>query len=243
MSKNLLISFIAVIGLISCGKQGIKTRSYYFPYASFTNQKIYKYVDAADSSKVLYWHFQTEVKNGDTLFSTGIYNSKFVLTSVFLNTITEDGVLLREMYINVSDSNILQKCEVKSGAVFEWNAKEKVPLFLSYSISNKDKTVSEDILTDRTFERKKEAVTFQGKEYQCLVVREKTLINHVNANTTKTDEQERNSFFAEGLGLIKFETYNSDVTSNVFNLQKILSLDEWKKLMPQPTDSLQSSSK
>jgi hypothetical protein len=235
--KRILVIFIILLSITSCGKKGINTRGYYFPYANFIESTTYKYIDSKDSSKVMYWNFNSIVQNGDTVFTTGIYNKEFVLVSVFVNRVWDEGVELNEMYVNTGETDTLYKCEVKSGEVFNWRVDPKVSLFVSYAISSKNKIQTEEVVSERIFDPKKEMASYNGKEYECLVVREKTLINHVMETTTKTEEQERNSFFAQGIGLIQFETFNADATSNVFKLEKILNKAEWEKIQPIASDT------
>ncbi len=227
--------------MLSCGRKKIATRNYYFPYATFFESTTYKYVDSKDSSKVLYWNFNTTVENSDTVFSTGIYNKELVLVSIFANKIGKEEVELSAMYVNLGRSDTLYKCEVKSGEVFNWKVDPKIALFVSYAISNKDKTQSEEVVTERSFEEKKEIASYGGKDYECLVVKEKTLINHIVETRTKTEEQERNSFFASGIGLIQFETFNADGSNVMFILNNILTKKEWELMIQENMQSLESS--
>lgn len=241
--KKVLMLLLTVAGILSCGKKEINIKAYYFPYTNFATSSTYKYVDASDSSKVVYWNFTSTIKNGDTLLFTTIYNKELMVTAAFVNQILEEGVELREMFVNTGDSNSLSKCEVRSSEVFNWKLKPKTSIFVSYAISNNTNTQTEEVVTERIFEPKKEIAKYAGKDYQCLVVREKTLINHIQETRTKTEEQERNCYFAPGIGLIQFETYNADATSNIFKLANIISDDEWKKMLSVPTDSTTTSIK
>lgn len=222
---------MAVIGIMSCGKKEIYIKAYYFPYTQFANSSTYKYVDTNDSSKVFYWNFSSTIKNADTIFATMVYNKQLVLNSVFINYINQDGVELREMYVNTSDSIKLRQCEIKSGQVFSWKLKPKESLFVSYSIVDSITGQTEEIVSERLFQPQQESATYLGKGYNCLIVQEKTLINHIVETRTKTEEQERKSYFAPGIGLIRFETLYIDGTTSIFSLQKVLTKKEWEELV------------
>ncbi len=235
--KKYVFLFIIVAGFITCGKKEVSLKKYYFPYASFTDPQIYQYTDSKDSNLVMYWHFKTETKNGDTILTTSFYDQNYTLTNVFYNKITNDGARLAKMYINLGDSSNMYPCEIKKDEVFNWNIKPEQTIFVSFNMYSPDSSQSQEIVTERSFENNRVPLNYNGKTYQCLLVKEQTLINHITVNRTKTEEQERSSYFAEGIGLIQLETFHANGSSNVFTLKKILSEVEWKGLQPIALDS------
>jgi hypothetical protein len=224
-------------GLIACGKKEASIKQYYFPYATFTEPKVYQYADSKDSNLVMYWHFKTDIENSDTILTTSFYDQNYTLTNVFINKITNEGARLIKMYINMGDSSKMYPCEVKKDEVYNWSIKPKQTIFVSYNLYSPDSTQSKEIVTERSFENNRVPLNFNGKQYQCLLVKEQTIINHITVNRTKTEEQERSSYFAEGIGLIQLETFHANGSSNVFILQKILTKGEWKGIQPMAVDS------
>jgi hypothetical protein len=225
--KKLLIILLVAIGLISCGKRHIDTHAFYFPYATFIEPKIYQYQTEADSNEQMYWYLKTEAKNTDTTFVATIYNSNFKITSVYFNSITEQGAYLKQMFINLDDSASIHQCTIKENTSYLWKVKPKQSFFLSFSMSNPAGSESEEVITERIFEETKEKINFQGKDYPCIIIQEKSNFNHVRTNRTSTEEQERYSYFAEGIGLVRFETFNANGNNTVQHLKKIMTEQEW----------------
>jgi hypothetical protein len=230
---------VCILGLVlvACQKQTASVKKYYFPYASFMQPQIYQYADGRDTSLTMYWHFKTEVSKTDTLLTTSFYNSRFQLTHIFKNKINPEGCNLIQMLVINQDSAQLHQSEVKKNEVFAWKPKPKQSLFLSYRINHADPSVFEEIVTERKYMDKTEFVNFNGKEYECILVKDQTLINYITTNRTQTEEQERSSYFAEGLGLIKMETFNAKGANSLLVLKKIYTEAEWNQLRMPAADS------
>ena len=224
--------FLLILLLVACGKKETSIKKYYFPYAELTTPQVYKYTDKKNPGSVMYWYFKTDVKKGDTLLTTCIYDQHFNLTSVFLNDITPTGSSLKQMFVGLGDSLSMYQCMVKQRDAFNWIIKPGQKLYVAFGMQNEQNTESKEVITERSFEPKKELLNFNGKEYECILVKENTSINQVKTNRTVTEEQQRNSYYAEGIGLLQFETFNINGTSNIFALEKILTEAEWKQVNP-----------
>jgi hypothetical protein len=241
--KKYIFWLIAPLIFFTCGNKEVSIKKYYFPYTEFFTAKVYKYTDSKDSNQVMYCYFKTDIKKGDTLLTTCFYNTTFKLTNVFLNGITENGSIVQQVYVSLGDTLKMFQCTVDKNDAFSWKIKPKQTLFVSFKMGGAEKEESQEIVTERSFEEKKEKITFNGKEYECLLVKESTLFNRIVTNRTITQEQQRNSYYGEGVGLLQFETFNANGTSNLFTLKKILDENEWEKLLPSTPDSSGTASK
>lgn len=239
--KKTTVLFLLLAGLIACGKKDMPIKKYYFPYANFIQPKVYQYEERKDTNAIMYWQFTTTVEGADTVLTTYIYNSKFKLSNIYQNIISAEGCTLTEMLVNMparldssggGDSTAMVKYAVKENEVFQWKVKPNQKLALAVAISNQDGSESEEVVTERSFEPKKEVKKFNGKEYECILAKDVTMFNHIRTNRTIGEEQQRNSYFAEGIGLIEFETFNHTGTSTYFTLKKIMTDEEWKKMLP-----------
>lgn len=236
MKKYTLLLFI-IVGLISCGNKKISIKKYYFPYSSFIKPQIYQYTDRKDTSSTMYWYFKTVVEKSDTLLTTYIFDSNFRLENIYQNTITSEGCVLKEMFINLDDSTIMTQCLVEENEVFRWKIKPTEKLMVSFDISNASGDKLENVITERSFEPKIELINFNEKKHECLVVKDFILLNHIKTNRTASEEQHRTSFFAKGIGLIEFETFYANGSSTYFTLKKIMPEEEWRKLTTGTPDS------
>jgi hypothetical protein len=235
--KKYIVFLLFASCLMACGKKEVSVKKYYFPYASFTESKVYKYTEAKDPNAVLYWRLNTTPNNMDTLLVIEVFNAQLQLTTAFLTRITETGAQLKQMLINPGDTANTYRCTIKQNEAFNWQIKPKQKLFVSFTVANQTTNESDEVVIERSFEDKKAPVNFNGKEYTCLVMKEASLINHVQPNRTITEEQERTSYFAEGIGLIQFETFNFDGSSTRYMLEKIMTEAEWKSFSATPDSS------
>jgi hypothetical protein len=168
--------------------------------------------------------------------TTAIYDQDLKLSVVYHNNITDEGSRLQKMLVNVSDSNTLLKAEVKQAESFNWFLKPKTPWYLSFSIKI-DEVESQEIVSERNVEPEKVQLTFNGETYECLVIKESTMINLVSNNRTRSEEQQRTSYFAKGVGLVQYETFYANGTSELFKLSEIIIDKNKDMLVPVKKDS------
>ena len=216
----------------------MSVKKYYFPYQNFVQPKVYQYSDQKDTNVTMYWHFKTTVKGIDTVLTTYIYNSKMQLTNIYESNLSANGCILKRMLVSRGDTSAVLEYTVKENEVFLWKIKSDQKLFLSFSVSNQDGSESEGCTTERSFGTKKEIKKFNGNEYECMVVKDVIMLNHIRNNINANEEQQRTSFFAKGIGLLEFETFNSNGTSTYFTLKKIMTEEEWRKVILSTTDSI-----
>jgi len=236
--KRAWIYLLIVFVVISCGNKKNNLKSYYFPYAEFTTAKVYKYVNVKDTNEIMYWRLETGAQNGDTVMSIGIYNTNLTLKSVFHNKITNEGAQLQSMLINTGDSIMPVNCEIKDNESFNWEYTKNAPWFLSFSFINPDKISSQDIVSERNVEQEKQKIVVNNQSYECIVVKESTIFNEISNNRTRSEEQQRTSYFAYGVGLVKFETFNANGSSEIFELKEIIIDKDKKAVTPVKNDSL-----
>lgn len=223
--------------ILSCGNKKPSLKPYYFPYADFFTAKVYKYVNAKDTADFQYWRFETGAKDGDTVMTTGIYNSNLRLLTAYHNKITDEGSRLQLMFVSLGDSTSLYQCEVKRNESFSWKVDPKVPIVLSFGMKSMDGLESREIISERTFEAKKEILNFKGENYECILVKESTMFNFATGNKTRSEEQQRTSYFAKGVGLIQYETFYADGKSELFKLDAIIVDKDKKMFLPELKDS------
>jgi hypothetical protein len=237
--KKAIFLLLSMGVLLSCGNKKPFVKPYYFPYTDFFTPKVYKYVNAKDTSQVQYWRFETGAKNGDTMLTTGIYDSHLRLLTVYHNKITDEGSRLQLMFINPGDSNTLFPCEVKQNESFNWEVKPATPIFLSFSMKNATGQ-STEIVSERNFQPKKETLSFKNETYECVVVKESTMINRISNNRTRSEEQQRTSYFAKGVGLIQYETFYANGKNELFSLDEIIVDKDKDMFVPEVKDSTSS---
>ncbi len=231
--------FLSILFILtSCGGNKSPLKSYYFPYADFVTPKVYKYVHVKDTTKKMYWRLETGAMNSDTVMSISIYNESLTPVSVFHNKITEDGAQLQSILINTGDDIMLVNAEIKKTESFNWSYQENVPWIVAYNFKNPDGISSQEIFSERNIEKNKQQLVIGGQTYDCIVIKESTLFNEVSNNRTRSEEQQRTSFFAQGVGLVKYETFFANGTSDVFELKEIIIDEDKNTITPVTKDTV-----
>ena len=121
--NRLLIALLIIVFFTACGKKVSSIKKYYFQYANFIKPQAYKYEEKKDNNVVMYWLFKTNIDKGDTLLTTYIFDANFKPQNIYLNNISNEGSILKEMFINKGDSIVMTKCQVNENEVYKWKMK------------------------------------------------------------------------------------------------------------------------
>ena len=224
-----LICLLSGMLLIACGPKDISVKKYYFPYVDLTTPKVYAFVNTSDTSQRTYWHLRTEIQNTDTILGIHILNNDCEVTHILFNQITEDGVRLKRV-IHISQNRETIQYTITRDEVLQWKIKPSDKLYVSFGAEDSTGTESQEIMIEKSFTDKKKEVIFSGKKYSSIGINELSTLNIQTPNRTKSEEQQRTGFYAEGLGLIRFETSSTDGSVTTMTLEKIMNINDFEIL-------------
>lgn len=219
----------AFVLIQACGVKPTDIKKFYFPYPEFIHPKVYVYSSAdGDSVNTTYWSFKTFVQESDTFFTTTVFDKNLKPNTIYVNYIKPDGAYLQKMIYIVQDTIQLTYL-VEQNEVYKWKIKkdQKLTMFMTLTMD----AASQEIFSERSFEKKLVEKDWMGKTCQTLMVIDKMNISLMKDNRTSTEERYKTGYFVEGVGLVEFTTAMPDGTEEHFKLEKILSEKDWVELI------------
>lgn len=178
-------------------------KDYYYQFGKKKETKIYQYVNANDSTDVVYWKVITNPKSMEII--TYALNANFEEMNKYTEKIVEGGALLKEFI--VYEKNLLgfkteKKAEVLQRKVYSWNVKE----VCVQSYKMKYSEIGEiEIQKKREFQEI-DSLSLNSKNYEVakFIDTRKFIIPKYN----ETDDDTTYAYYAKGLGMIRYRTYS-----------------------------------
>lgn len=211
--------------LMGCGVGTPSKKKYYFPYPDLVTPKVYVFTAEHDDKIKLYWHLKTTIKENDTLVTTSVYSPNFVLTERFVEQINKEGSILRE--VDMSNDTGLVKGKIEEDQVYHWAQGGDEKLYFSFKYPGPKG--EQHIIKERSTAPGKHDISYQGNVYVCIRFDDTFTLNNKMANRTETTEQYRNSYYAEGIGLITYETFYPNGSSIRLSLAEIIDEDTFNQ--------------
>jgi hypothetical protein len=221
MKKILQIITIGLIMILSsCSSKNLM--KYYYPINQESEIKIYKYINPEDKESTEYWKTTTNPIQKTIL--TESFDSKFNLYNTFEEKINEDKAELLK-YIEYEGEQMIKEiiATVKKNQVYSSSKSEPYNYAVEYT--NK--------YGKFTFEKKRQFVNFeeieiQGKKYETAKFKDEYFINAIDQKEKFGFNQ--NTFYAEGVGMVKYERFITNDETKILELSKILTENEFKEI-------------
>ena len=213
MNKWLVLSSICLLS--SCFSGSLK--EYYYPLDIEDEVAVYEYVNIENPDYSEYWKVITD-PSAETLI-TESYRADFELYNTFYEVFEEDGAMLTSYidYEKASDGSIKEiKGTPKSDNVFRW-----------------DNTKSYDFSVDYTnkygrfeFTKKRTNLGFvdivvNSEEHKVIKFLDEYFVNAIDQNDKYSFTQV--SYYAKGIGMIKYERHIPNADPLVLELNNILT--------------------
>jgi hypothetical protein len=221
--KSLLPFFFLLLGFLGNAQQLLK--NFYYSFGETKETKIYKFVDQNNTSEIFYWVMTLDPANQS--IRTDAYNKDFVKEDSFYEVLGKRGAKLKEY--SVFGKNFFgflkeYKAKVLQNKVYAWN--EKNPKTYFYEVEYVDQYGKTKFVKSRIFQRI-DTISVQGKEYKAAKFEDHYQIDLIDKDDSYGFVQF--SYYAEGLGLVKYRSYVSGAVINA-ELVAILSETEFEKL-------------
>ena len=94
-------SVVLLILLLSgCNDDQRDLRDYYFPLRELTDGLVYEYRDLSmDALTADYWYYRTIPTDSAYYFTKAYYQSDFVQTQLYRESMVNNGILLKDLYL------------------------------------------------------------------------------------------------------------------------------------------------
>lgn len=218
------INQILTIGLIlilsSCSNKNLM--KYYYPINQKSEVRIFKYINPSNNDLTEYWKTTTNPTQRTIL--TESYDSKFQLYNTF------------EEKVNLKEANLINYIEYEGKQV----VKEIKAKIRKDEVYKSAKTESYNYAVEYTnkygrfvFEKKRQfkgfmKIEIQGRKYRTAKFKDEYIINSIDQNDKY--EFNQNAYYAEGIGMVKYERFIPTGETRVLELEKILTEKEFEKL-------------
>ncbi len=220
-SFQLLLTGLILL-LSSCSSKNLMR--YYYPINQKPAVKVYKYVNPENSALSEYWKTASDPVKGTIL--TESFDSNFNLYNTFEEKINENQAeLLRYVEYEKEDGQATKEIagKINKNNVYSSNKSQSYNYEVAYT--NQYGRI--------TFGKKRAFVNFieievQGKKYKTAKFKDEYIISAID----KQDKYEftQVTFYAEGIGMVKYERLLPTGEIRILELERILSEDEFKEM-------------
>lgn len=194
------------------------TKSYYFNEENIPETKVYKFVNENDENDIVYWEMY--YTNNDTLV-TNTYNSKLLLQNEFIEVLGKSNSRLIKYTSYYEFHEHPVKATVSKNLVFNWSDKEQAEYKVDFQVKQDKITI-----TKKRKYLSNEEVVYNGRK---LKTKKYEDTYYVDINSVKQEPSKNISYYAEGLGVIQFNSHTISGVDKMI-LESILTEKEFKKL-------------
>ncbi|WP_367392230.1 hypothetical protein [Lewinella sp. LCG006] len=207
--------FLIIIMGTSC-----QTYKEYY-YSSFDTDlpRVYEYACKADSTKSQYWRIVSARNN----LTTEAFDANYVQFELIQEEFNHEGSVLVS-YINFDEVGAPLYRDIQKTDVYKW--KKDGPY--EYAIELDDNGERIFFLKERTFVGRSN-VSVLGTDYNCLKF--KGVYKFGLVGEPAEYEYYQYSYYAKGIGMVKYERYFPDGESIILELTKIYNEQEWERKM------------
>ena len=212
--KSISLFIFSIILLTGC--QNYKV--YYYTAYSSNAPRIYEYTSREDSSKTQYWRIR-EINQGKGLLTEG-FNENFHQFEFFEEKIGDEGSTVKR-YISYNEQGDSLVRKIIRPDVFKWKGKGPYQYAVEYENGGAKLFFQKNRTLIGT-----QKLSVLNKEYNCLKFKGVYQFGYVGQKAEY--EYYQYSYYAKGIGMVKYERYFPDGETTILELSNIYSDEEWK---------------
>ncbi|MCH2044738.1 MAG: hypothetical protein MK212_11520 [Saprospiraceae bacterium] len=227
-----LLIFILSITFLSCNNktpQGLYV--YYFSPENLGEYKVYKFINKNKIDQITYWEMYHEYKDGDTLLHTNIFNDKLEPIEVFIEKWegNKTKVIQYDFIEKGKQGEILRFLgNISKNDVF---SADEADYPVQWETLHKGIGRAEKMTKTRIFKDKEIKINVNNKDYTCLKFRDNFVGEYINSGQKIRFYQD--SYYAKGLGLLRYERYWLGGVVMDWQLEEILDKASFDRLKDQ----------
>lgn len=223
MTKKIFLLSLFVASICSAQES---FKEYYFPIGVEKEVKVYKYIDKNNPENIEYWKVTTNPETNRIL--TESFRSDFTLYNVFEEVLTNDGaelIFYRDFEKNEQGEMIPVDGIIIDKDVYKWDDTSAYKYTVQY---DSPRYGNEQFIKERNKIRFVD-IDVNGTDYSTI----KFLDNY----EVKSLENESGykfhqlTYYAKGVGMVKYQRYLPDNTVVELELIQILSKEEFEVLL------------
>lgn len=224
------IKFYIIIGILlislNCCAQNKQNKllEYYYQLDEYRHGKVFKYTDPNDGEHTEYWQVVTDAKSSRII--TKSFSGDFRLYNIFKEEVTSDGAYLID-YVDFEENEEGETKEIRakvSDKEVYLNTANKEYQYLVFYTNRYGKF---------KFQKKRKFVDFEtikvnGVMYKTAKFNDQYLIKGLDLDEKYECKQE--TYYARGLGMIKYVRKLPAGATQILELEEIMSLEKFMKL-------------
>lgn len=188
--------------------------------------KVYKYIDRNNPKHIEYWKVTTDPKINKIL--TESFTTDLRLYNIFEEVLTNDGaelILYTDFEKNNDGQNLPVIGKIVDNDVYKWNGTDKYKYSVIYNSS---------IYGQQQFTKKRAKINFDNiiinlKNYSTLKFMDEYTVESME--NKESYEFYQLTYYANGIGMVKYQRYLPNETTIELELHQILSEKEFNNLM------------
>ena len=223
MTKNITLLLLIFI-ISSCSAQE-NFKDYYYQIGTKKEIKVYKYVDKNNPKNIEYWKVTTNPKTNKIL--TESFTTDFRLYNIFEEELKTNGaeiIRYADFEVNDDKQNIRIDGTIVDKDVYKWNDTNKYSYSVKYT---SPKYGNEQFIKERT-KSSFENINVTGTDYSTLKFKDEYEIKSLE-NDQKYEFYQF-TYYAKGIGMVKYQRYHPDGTTIELELTEILAEKKFEEL-------------
>jgi len=210
-----------LLSFISCNT-ATNLKTYYFQIDQESETQVFKYVNPKDSTFSEYWEIISDPYDNSII--THSYNADFTKYNTFYEEYTDDGAKLIDYvdYEKMEDGSWKKiKSEMITDDVFLWDRKNSYDYSVKY-VNKYGRFNFRKLRTDVGFVD----VEIENEKYKTIKFVDRYFVEAIDQNDKYTFQQI--SYYAENVGMVKYERYIPNSGLRVLELRDILTEQEFQ---------------
>jgi len=224
MTKKLLLVISLILFIWGLSAQE-NCKEYYFSMGMKDEVKVFKYIDKNDPKNIEYWKVTTNPLTNRIL--TESYLADFTIYNSFEEVITNDGaelIIYTDYEKNNEGENTPIEAEIVDKDVYKWDDNG----IYKYSVKYQSPKYGNEQFTKERSKIRLTEISINGTEYSVLKFLDNYEVKSLDGDGGYTFHQL--TYYAKGIGMVKYERYLPDGTIVELELSQILSEEEFENL-------------
>lgn len=195
-----ILSILSLILITACSSPDFK--AHYFQVSDFETPKHYIFIDQNEEGLVHHMKMYYKVEDEDTIFYTEGLNQDLKLVEMFIEQVSDSGARMLDYYFvnyDKDSSGVRTESRVVNSGVYAFNEKG-FPLKWKVVINSGNGI--EKYTKNRSYDRVA-TVDVLGERKSCVVLKDEMEMKGGWGTNTYIQE----SFYAKGMGLVKYKRY------------------------------------
>lgn len=208
----------------------VNVKDYYLPVQEFSKKKVYYFTSDNNQLNGFYWTLETSKEKKNTVFHTVILDESRKPIYEIIELVNSNGVEMKQIRVPSTQSNeSYLESTVSKPKTFLWNWEKNKSIACEYSLNFESDGVQmkQIVYRQKKFLGYHDSIELFNKERSVIKFQDSINEKIINVETEKTIKEtnfKQNSYWAEGIGLYRYEQPKGNLT-----LTEVIDFEDWEK--------------